>query len=138
MGKNIVGFEKNIYYGLPMKKKILVIDDNEDVLKLMKDILEENNFESLTFNSPVEALKSLAVSKPNMIVVDLMMPQMSGIGLIRELKRQERTRHIPFVVLTSVVDDDVESEVRGLGAVGYLGKDRGHQQIVPILQKFAI
>ena len=120
------------------KKKILVVDDNEDVLKLMKDILEANNFECLAFNSPVEALKNIASLQPNMIVVDLMMPQMSGIGLIRELKKQEVTCRIPFVVLTSVVDDDVEDEVLRLGAVGYLGKDRGHHQIVPLLQKFAV
>ena len=126
------------FHLMKSKKKILVIDDNEDILKLMKTILEESGFECMAFSSPVEALKVVCVLQPHMIVVDLMMPQMSGIGLIRELKKNKATRGIPFVVLTSVVDDVVEEEVLGLGAVAYLGKEHGHHQIVPLIHKFAI
>lgn len=104
------------------KEKILVVDDSKDILKMLRYILESENYSVITAQNGIEGLKTAIQEKPNLIVTDLMMPEMDGVELIKELKASVETRFIPIIMLT--VKDEVDSEVEVLnaGADDYLIK----------------
>jgi type IV pilus assembly protein PilB len=103
-------------------QKILVADDNEIILKILRNILESENYHVITAENGLEALKLALQERPDLIVTDLLMPKMDGITLIKKLKSQLATRYIPMMMLTA--KDEVDSEVEGIdaGADDYLTK----------------
>lgn len=102
--------------------KVLVTDDSELVLRLMRNILETEGYLVLTAVNGEEALKIALKEKPDLIVTDVMMPIMDGISLTKKLKSNLTTRYIPLIILTS--KDEVDSEVAGIeaGADDYITK----------------
>ncbi len=102
--------------------KILVVDDNLVVLKLLRHLLESEDYLVITAENGVEALKLASTEDPDIIVTDYEMPEMDGVMLIKKLKGQISTRSIPVMTLTA--RDEEESELEGLdaGADDYLTK----------------
>ena len=102
--------------------KILVVDDNLVVLKLLRHLLESEDYLVITAENGVEALKLASTENPDMIVTDYVMPEMDGVMLIKKLKSKAATRTIPIMMLTA--KDEEESELEGLdaGADDYLTK----------------
>ena len=102
--------------------KILVVDDNLVVLKLLRHLLESEDYLVITAENGLEALNLASTENPDIIVTDYVMPEMDGVMLIKKLKRQATTRAIPIMMLTA--KDEEESELEGLdaGADDYLTK----------------
>jgi type IV pilus assembly protein PilB len=102
--------------------KILVVDDNLVVLKLLRHLLESEDYLVITAENGVGAFKLATTENPDIIVTDYEMPEMDGVMLIKELKGQIATRFIPVMMLTA--RDEEESELEGLnaGADDYLTK----------------
>lgn len=107
---------------MPPQKKVLVIDDEPDLLNVVKVRLEFEHFECLTALTPVEGLKLAEEQHPNLILLDLDLPQMSGFGFLREIKHGDRTASIPVVVLTANGTEEIAREALSLGAVAFLTK----------------
>jgi len=112
LGKNMVN-TKNF--------KILIVDDEEHHRELLKMVLG-NEYSVITANSGKEALRSASESNPDLILLDVMMPDMRGDEVCRQLKANKRTRHIPVIFVTSM--SDIIDEQKGLeaGAVDYITK----------------
>jgi type IV pilus assembly protein PilB len=108
--------------GSVQPKKILLAEDNEVTLKLIGNYLEAENYLITKARTGVEALKLAFQQKPDLIITDLMMPELDGIGLIKKLKSQLVTRYIPIIMLT--VKSDLDSEVTAInaGADDYITK----------------
>lgn len=83
--------------------QVLIIDDDTNIQKLLKDVLEFAHFEALIANDGVEALAYLEHTRPALIVLDLMMPRMDGPAFIQELERRRLCSSIPVIVLTANV-----------------------------------
>ena len=81
--------------------RILVVDDVPDTLKLLTNWLELHGFETLGATDGVEALHLAAEHLPDVILLDVMMPQMDGIETCRRLKTQPRTASIPVILVTA-------------------------------------
>ena len=80
-------------------KKILVVDDEEHLCELMKKCLEESgNFSVTTTSSPIEALKICKSQKPDLIILDVVMPEMEGPEVVRTLKKDPSTNNIKIIV----------------------------------------
>lgn len=103
-------------------KKILVADDSEIVVKLLVNILESQNYNAISAGNGVDALKLAHKEKPDLILTDLLMPEMSGLELIGKLRSELSTRLIPVIVISA--KDEVDSEVKLIeaGADDYLTK----------------
>ncbi len=103
-------------------KKVLVVDDNAVILKLLKHLLEAEDYLVVTAENGLEGLKIASTEKPNLIITDFLMPEMDGVTFIKKLKSQMSTRFIPIIMLTA--KDEVESEVEVIdaGADDYLTK----------------
>lgn len=85
-------------------KKILVIDDEPDMVTLYTTILEEKGYSVFGVNSAEEGLETLKQNRPDLILLDLVMPEKTGINLFRDLKKDERYKDIPIVLITGIKD----------------------------------
>ncbi len=97
------------------KRRILVVDDEPDFLMAIKAMLEANNFTVLVATDGQEGLNLARGQKPDLIVLDLMLPKMDGYKVCRFLKFDEKYRMIPIIMLTA----------RGQNEDRQLGKDMG-------------
>ena len=111
-------------------EKILVVDDNRVVLKILKNILESQNFLTVSASNGMDALKIAFQEKPDLIITDYMMPEMDGMTLITKLKSQLATRFIPIIMLTSKDEVDAEVAVINAGADDYLTKPVNPKRLI--------
>jgi CheY-like chemotaxis protein len=113
-------------------KLVLVIDDESDSRLLLTNLLEEFGCQVIAANSGEQGLRMAREFRPQLITVDLLMPQMDGATVIRALKADEELRHIPLVVVSIVA-----AEHRGsiLGAVDILEKPVVREELHSVLQR---
>ena len=85
-----------------MAKKVLVVDDDPDVRLFSVTVLEENGFTPLEAANGEEGLKSIKKEKPELVILDVLMPRQSGIRLYRELKTDKSLKDIPIIILSGI------------------------------------
>ena len=102
--------------------KVLAVDDDRNAVDILQRLLEKEGFDVRGARSGREALDLLATELVDVILLDVMMPEMDGFAVCAELKRDERTRNIPIILLTA--KDDMETRVVGmrLGVSEFLTK----------------
>ncbi len=103
------------------RKTVLVVDDSQDMTEMLKDSLD-NIYEVMTATDGAEALKKVFEVKPDIILTDLMMPNMNGMELCRALKENPETVNIPIIILTAKHDLGVKLEGLTIGADDYITK----------------
>ena len=116
------------------KKKILVVDgDSESELKL-KPMLESHRYQSLFVNNAIDGLSIAADWQPHLILLELDLPHMSGLGFLREIKYNLKTKNIPVVILSDVADIEVIYEALELGAAGFVNKADGDSELLSLMK----
>jgi len=85
-----------------MGKKILLVDDDPDFVEAVSLILKPKKFDVVTAYNGIEGLKKATSEKPDLIVLDVMMPEKDGYAVCRELKSDPQMNHIPILLLTAV------------------------------------
>lgn len=105
-----------------MAAKILAVDDEQSIRKLVSVTLQGRGFDVDTAADGKEALDKIAVSRPDLVILDIMMPKMDGWEVARRLREQEETKAIPIIFLSAA--GQFESQMHGLdsGAEDYLTK----------------
>ena len=105
-----------------MSKKILIVDDNKTVRTLLSINLRKENFEVLEAENGVEGLDVVNEQMPDLVISDIIMPQMDGFEFCKQVRTTSKVPMVPFMFLTSI--DQVATELRGLrtGADDYLIK----------------
>lgn len=86
-------------------KKILIIDDEPDIITYFKAILEDNGHTIFSANNAEEGIKKLKASIPDLILLDLLMPNKTGMKLFSELKKDDKFHDIPIVLITGIKDE---------------------------------
>jgi len=84
------------------KNRILVVDDEKDIVEYLTELLEDNGYEVTPAYSGVEAMKAIARERPDLILLDLMMPEETGTGLYRKLHHKKEYRDIPVIVISGL------------------------------------
>jgi len=104
------------------KEKILVVDDEQDLLDFVKLRLEAHNYTVVTASDGVEALEIFKKEKPDLVLLDILMPKLDGFQVCQALKNDPLTADIPVIMLTA--KDRVEDikKAKHIGANGYLIK----------------
>ena len=107
---------------MDQKTKILVVEDEEILLTALSEELKQEGFEVVGAKDGIEGVEKAASEKPDLILLDLVMPRLDGIGALKEIKAKPETKDIPVVILTNLSDYDKISDALSLGAMDYLVK----------------
>lgn len=93
-----------------MSKKILIIDDEEDVVEIIKTTLKTKGYQTIHAYDGEEGLKQALDNLPDLIILDLMMPKMSGLELSKRLRKEDRTKDIPIICMSAIGKESGKSE----------------------------
>jgi len=113
-----------------MKKKILVVDDEDDILNFLELVLGEKGFDVVTASGGQEALTKAQLERPDLVLLDIMMPQMDGWEVLKLLRVDEETAEIPVAMLSARTE--ARDRVQGLqeGAIDYICKPFSLQELL--------
>ena len=107
---------------LSQPKRVLIIEDNELNLKLLNDILEYHGYTVFTSRLGEAALELAHLHRPDVILMDIQLPDISGMEATRRLKADEQTRTIPIIAVTAFAMSGDEAQILASGCDAYLAK----------------
>jgi len=102
--------------------KILIVDDEESILFMYSEKLKEAGHQILTACKGEEGLEIARKEKPDLIFLDIIMPKLNGLDVLKELKSDPETKNIPTFLLTNLPEDASGNKAKELGVTGYLVK----------------
>jgi two-component system cell cycle response regulator DivK len=105
-----------------MPKSILIVEDNELNMKLFNDLLEAHGYRTVQTRSGTEALDLARAHKPDLILMDIQLPEVSGLQVTQWIKSDETLRHIPVIAITAFAMKGDEEKIREGGCEAYLSK----------------
>jgi two-component system cell cycle response regulator DivK len=115
---------------------ILIVDDNEKNVKLVRDVLRHAGFRTLETSTGGEGISVAAEHQPNVILLDIRLPDMDGTEALRTLKAAEATASIPVVALTSLAMKGDRERLMAAGFDGYLEKPISVQEFPEQVRSF--
>jgi DNA-binding response OmpR family regulator len=87
---------------MPENKKILVVDDDPDIVTYLETLLTDNNYDVITAPNGKEAFEKAKAIKPDLVTLDITMPEESGVRAFRDLQEDPSTANIPVIIITGV------------------------------------
>ena len=114
--------------------QILIVDDSVSVRKALERILKSREVDVVAAKSAEDALETLGSLSPDLIIADVIMPGLSGFELCETLKKQEVHKDTPVMLISGVVDGEVESKAQQVGAVGVVKKPFTPDDIFPKIE----
>ncbi len=103
-------------------KTVLIVEDNELNMKLFHDLLDAHGYKTLQTRSGIEALKIAREQRPDLILMDIQLPEVSGLEVTRWLKDDEELREIPVIAVTAFAMKGDEEKIRQGGCEAYIAK----------------
>jgi CheY-like chemotaxis protein len=122
------------YRGLDRRRTVLVADDSETTLAVAERLLSEAGYIVLVASDGLEALRILREEHPDLLVLDLLMPRLTGFDVLREVLKDERIKDTPVLAMSGVYRDNVLEFLAALGAKGFLDKERLEESLVRRVQ----
>lgn len=119
-----------------MAKSILVVEDNELNMKLFHDLLEAQGYNVLQSRDGMEALKVARMHKPDLILMDIQLPEVSGLEVTKWLKEDEELRSIPVIAVTAFAMKGDEEKIREGGCEAYISKPISVVNFLETVEKF--
>jgi len=113
-----------------MVKRILIVEDNDLNLKLFRDLLTAHGYETIETREGMEAIVLTRSQRPDLILMDIQLPEVSGLDVTRRLKAEESLRDIPIIAVTAFAMKDDEEKILSAGCQAYISKPIS---IVPFL-----
>jgi len=119
-----------------MRKKALVIDDNANNLLLEKDLLEVAGFEVFEAEAAADGIAIARKEKPDIIIMDMRLPDMRGSEAAKILRQDKYTSDIPIVFVTASVMAEGREEIKSITNSGFIGKPINTRTFVPEISQF--
>ncbi|AJE03681.1 response regulator transcription factor [Geobacter pickeringii] len=116
------------------KKKILIVEDEESLLKLESILLSSRGYDVTGVLDGIAALEQIDVVKPDLVILDIMLPEMDGFEVCRRIKANPATSHIPVVMLTAKKSGQDQKKGLDAGAAAYVTKPFKSARIMEIIQ----
>ena len=117
-------------------KRILIVEDNELNMKLLHDVLEVHGYALVTAGEGAAALALARETRPDLILMDLQLPDISGLDAVRQLKEDGETRHIPVVAVTAFAMVGDEEKALAAGCDGYVAKPIQLLDFLGVVKRF--
>ncbi|MEQ8166429.1 MAG: response regulator [Alphaproteobacteria bacterium] len=119
-----------------MSKKVLIVEDNELNMKLFRDLLEAHGYETVQTREGLEALKLAREHSPDLILMDIQLPEVSGLEVTKWIKGDEVLRHIPVIAVTAFAMKGDEQKIRDGGCEAYIAKPISVSNFIDTVRKF--
>ncbi len=117
-------------------QKVLLVEDEKNIILGVKTCLEVANYEVIVVEDGEKAIETVVREKPDLILLDLMLPKMDGFSVCRELKSREDTNSIPIVILTAKVEEESRQRALEAGADSYMTKPFRPEELWQEIKKF--
>jgi len=121
---------------LSEQKTVLIVEDNELNLKLLKDILEYHGYNTLTTELGEPALELARQHRPDLILMDIQLPDISGMEATRRLKADDQTRTIPIIAVTAFAMSGDEAQILASGCDAYLSKPFNLVEFLKLVERW--
>jgi two-component system cell cycle response regulator DivK len=119
-----------------MPKKVLIVEDNELNMKLFHDLLEAQGYETLETREGLQALSLARLHRPDLILMDIQLPEISGLEVTKWLKDDEALAGIPVVAVTAFAMKGDEERIRAGGCAAYIAKPISVSHFLETIRKF--
>ena len=119
-----------------MQKSVLIVEDNELNMKLFNDLLEAHGYKTLQTRSGVEAVRLARLHKPDLILMDIQLPEVSGLQVTQWIKDEEDLRHIPVIAITAFAMKGDEEKIRQGGCEAYVSKPISIVKFLEIVREY--
>jgi len=116
------------------KKKILIVEDNPELSKVL-ELLLKCPYETITAKNGEEAVDMAFTEAPDLIIMDLIMPDMNGFEAGRLIRQVPKTRSIPILAITAGLSNRIEEECSRIGFDDYMPKPFTYKQLIPRIRK---
>jgi CheY-like chemotaxis protein len=118
-----------------MATRVLIVDDEPGIVKMVESRLKAAGYGVITAASGAEGLRKCRQLKPDIAVLDIMMPGMPGDSVAEAMKDDPALSHIPVIFLTALVQRDDAAEARPIGGYYYLAKPFKGQQLLEVIER---
>ena len=110
--------------------KILIVDDSTTNVVLLEAILDEKGYKIETALNAREAYALIEKEAPDLILLDLLMPKISGFDFLEEIRKNNKTRHTPVIVVSALTDEENVDKIMKMGAIDFVKKPIDLQYLV--------
>jgi two-component system cell cycle response regulator DivK len=121
---------------MPQKKLVMIVEDNDLNLKLFRDLLEAHGYATLHTRDGFQVLDLVRKHNPNLILMDIQLPEVSGIEITGWLKADEKLKDIPVIAITAFAMRGDEEKIRAGGCDDYLAKPIAVHQFISTVKKY--
>lgn len=118
-----------------MSKTIMTVDDSASVRQMVSFTLKEQGYQVVEAVDGKDALAKINGQKVDMVITDLNMPNLDGIGLIRGVRSNATTKFVPIIMLTTESQDSKKQEGKAAGATGWIVKPFKPEQLLAVVKK---
>lgn len=121
---------------MQMTKTVLIVEDNELNMKLFHDLLDANGYKTLQTRNGIEALKLAKAHSPDLILMDIQLPEVSGLEVTKWLKEDEELHDIPVIAVTAFAMKGDEERIREGGCEAYISKPISVANFMDTIRQF--
>ena len=119
-----------------MKKRVAVLEDDQDYREVLTNLLEKNGYEVIGASSGFEILSGVLEQKPDLILLDIMLPSVKGPDVINLFKEKEVIEDVPVVVISSKDISEIKQVAEEIGAVAWLQKPVREDELVKVINQY--
>lgn len=119
-----------------MTKRILIVEDNDLNLKLFRDLLGANGYETVETKEGLEAISLTRNLKPDLILMDIQLPEISGLEVTKKIKADDEICNIPVIAVTAFAMKDDEEKILKAGCEAYISKPISIDHFMSTVQRF--
>lgn len=119
------------------ERRIMIVEDNELNMKLFRDLLEAHGYKVVMLRDGIEAVRVAREEAPSLILMDVQLPEVSGLEVTRWLKEDPQLKDIPVVAITAFAMKGDEERIRAAGCNDYISKPIAVGRFLEVVRRFA-
>jgi two-component system cell cycle response regulator DivK len=119
-----------------MKKKIMIVEDNELNMKLFDDLLGAHGYDTVKTREGIKVMDIARIEKPDLIIMDIQLPEISGLEITQRLKADDELKKIPVIAVTAFAMKGDEEKIRQGGCEDYISKPISITEFMRVVEKY--
>ncbi len=119
-----------------MSKTVLIVEDNELNMKLFDDLLSAHGYEIVKTQDGRDAVDLVKQHMPDLIIMDIQLPEISGIEVTKEIKSNDNLKHIPVIAVTAFAMKGDEEKIKASGCEDYIAKPISVSNFIKVVKKY--